>query len=303
MKKAFNLILCLLLVITGFSQNFGITASSIQKSSYILDDYAGAGAAYSITRKLSSAYTGDAFRVIRISDSTTDEIGFDGNEIDESALSTFCSGTTCYIKLLYDQSGNNYDLDDVSGTSLWRVVNSGTLEKDNGKLSAVYVSGQGFFKTSGVDESEIWTYSAGEADASVVWIGQIGPSFSTFYQGSDGGGGDIYECYYRTSPSLTLQAQDENVSSGTGGSFTTDQLVLEVYWDANDDNCVVYDNNTIYDTYDNDPTSQGAASTFTICGTASFNAPERFQEAIFWNQSHGDERTDLYTALDDFYGF
>ena len=58
----------------------------------------GAAAAYS-TRRLNGLYSGDCM-TIRRADGTTQSIGFVGEEIDESAIETFCSGTSCTVQSL-----------------------------------------------------------------------------------------------------------------------------------------------------------------------------------------------------------
>ena len=54
----------------------------------LLDQYSGAAAAYSV-RKLSSSYSGSALRVRRSSDNAEQDIGFDGENLDTSALEDF----------------------------------------------------------------------------------------------------------------------------------------------------------------------------------------------------------------------
>lgn len=61
--------------------------------------------AYSI-KKLTSSYNGPALRVVRPSDSATQDIGFAGQNIDSSALTAFLGSQTGKIDILYDQSGN-----------------------------------------------------------------------------------------------------------------------------------------------------------------------------------------------------
>jgi len=72
----------------------------------LLDDYPGAAAAYSL-RLLDSTYTGSAIRVRRESDNAEQDIGFDDNELDTSALATFCSGTNGFVNTWYSQTGSN----------------------------------------------------------------------------------------------------------------------------------------------------------------------------------------------------
>jgi len=66
--------------------------SSTPAPSLILDIYTGATIGLSV-RKLSSSYGGSAIRVRRASDNTEQDIGFDGNDLDITALSGFCSPT------------------------------------------------------------------------------------------------------------------------------------------------------------------------------------------------------------------
>jgi hypothetical protein len=60
--------------------------------------------------KLRTAYAGSCIRVERASDTTQQDIGFDGSGVvDIGAYNTFVSGTTGTIVKWYDQSGNGQD--------------------------------------------------------------------------------------------------------------------------------------------------------------------------------------------------
>jgi hypothetical protein len=68
-------------------------------------------AAHSVMRALYAAYTGKLFQARRASDGKTQDIGAASSGlVDLDALNTFCSGTTCTVARLYDQSGNGNDL-------------------------------------------------------------------------------------------------------------------------------------------------------------------------------------------------
>ena len=105
----------------------------------LLDTYSGAAAAYSL-RLLDSTYTGDAIRVRRASDNTEQDIGFVDNELDTSALATFCAGTDGFVKTWYDQSGGGYDLVQATTSAQPQIVASGSVITDNGKPCVDYVS-------------------------------------------------------------------------------------------------------------------------------------------------------------------
>ena len=80
------------------------------------DIYASGGtacaAAHSSTRALYNSYTGALYQVTRSSDSTTKQIMplSAGGAANSATQDSFCSGTTCVISTIYDQSGNGNDL-------------------------------------------------------------------------------------------------------------------------------------------------------------------------------------------------
>ena len=75
-------------------------------------------AAYSTVRALRKAYTGPLYQVRNGSSATNQGTGGMVKDIpqtsdgyaDSSVQDSFCSGTTCTVSILYDQSGNKNDL-------------------------------------------------------------------------------------------------------------------------------------------------------------------------------------------------
>jgi hypothetical protein len=110
----------------------GILASQGGIIPLLLDTYTGAAAAYSL-RLLRTAYTGNAIRVRRASDNTEQDIGFVDNELDTSALTTFCSGTNGFVKTWYDQSGNANNATQLTASNQPQIVSSGSVILENGK--------------------------------------------------------------------------------------------------------------------------------------------------------------------------
>ncbi|MEU6349169.1 arabinofuranosidase catalytic domain-containing protein [Streptomyces sp. NPDC047072] len=93
------------------------TAGAAQAASSLpCDIYAAAGtpcaAAHSTTRALYASYSGALYQVKRASDSATTDIGTltAGGYANAAAQDSFCSGTTCVITKIYDQSANHNDL-------------------------------------------------------------------------------------------------------------------------------------------------------------------------------------------------
>ena len=74
-------------------------------------------AAHSSTRALYASYNGPLYQVVRASDGKTLDIGVvqpsagdPGGYADAAAQDAFCANTTCWVSILYDQSGNGNNL-------------------------------------------------------------------------------------------------------------------------------------------------------------------------------------------------
>ena len=98
-------------------------------TSYLLDTYSGAAAAYSL-RKLRTAYTGNAIRVRRSSDNTSQDIGFDANgELDTASMLSFVGSNN---QALYSEEFDNayWSKYIVSVTSNQTIAPDGTMTAD-----------------------------------------------------------------------------------------------------------------------------------------------------------------------------
>ena len=188
----------------------------------------GAEAAYS-TRRLNGNYSGDCMTIRRASDNTTQSIGFVGEEIDESAIETFCSGTTCTVSEWKDQSGNG---NNATATTARQptIYTGGALVKEGGRLallldgaddgfnlSAIGAASSKFaFITHSVDSSDTaWSLLAETTSTDVIPLGQSGSgsagvfayTMNNIYSGgaliSPNTRGDIYNAYTSAGQSLT----------------------------------------------------------------------------------------------------
>ena len=109
----------------------------------------GAEAAYS-TRRLNGNVT-DCMVIRRASDSTTTTIGFDGSgNIDEAAIETFCTGTTCTVYQWLDQSGNGNDATAAAPANEPTIYTGGALVKENGRVAVDFDGTNDVLKTSSV---------------------------------------------------------------------------------------------------------------------------------------------------------
>ena len=129
------------------------------------DIYASGGtpcvAAHSTTRALYAAYSGNLYQVRRSSDNTTLNIGTvsAGGVANAAAQDSFCSGTTCVITEIYDQSGHGNNLTDApaggaaGGPDALANATSAPATVDGSKVYGVYIAaGDGYRddSTSGI---------------------------------------------------------------------------------------------------------------------------------------------------------
>lgn len=115
----------------GLGLGFARGPVSSAPAAPILDSLS-AAAAYSASRKLRTAYTGAAFRVRRSSDNVEQDIGFSGNSVDTSALTSFIGANSGFIVTWYDQSGNGRNLTQATQANQPRIVNAGVIDTSGG---------------------------------------------------------------------------------------------------------------------------------------------------------------------------
>jgi hypothetical protein len=129
------------------------------------DIYAAGGtpcvAAHSTTRALFAAYSGTLYQVRRASDNTTLNIGpvGAGGVANAAAQDSFCSGTTCVITEIFDQSGHGNNLTDApaggaaGGPDALANATSAPAMVDGAKVYGVFIAaGDGYRddSTSGI---------------------------------------------------------------------------------------------------------------------------------------------------------
>jgi hypothetical protein len=157
----------------------------------ILDGYtANLGAAYGVAW-LNPSYTGSAIRVRRASDNTEQDIGFDDQDLDTAALTTFCTGTNCFIRTWYDQSGNGNDLIQTTTANQPKIYDSVTGALVENSLPAMTFNGTSqFLDDVGFASSNITSFhiakpnQTNSGDALIGLDGDVGTAF--FRYNSDG---------------------------------------------------------------------------------------------------------------------
>lgn len=109
----------------------------------LLDVYPGAGTALAIAViKLRTAYTGACIRIRRASDNTELNIGFDTNGVlDVAAIATFCSGTTGFVRTIFNQNGSGVNVIQTTASRQPRIYQSGAVIVDSNGLPAILGNG------------------------------------------------------------------------------------------------------------------------------------------------------------------
>jgi non-reducing end alpha-L-arabinofuranosidase len=117
LRRRARLAAAVLLTVAIAVPAFGaVTTAASAAASLPCDIYAAGGtpceAAYSTTRALFAAYDGPLYQLQRASDSSHLNIGLEstGGVVNSAPQVSFCSGTSCTITLLYDQTANGNNM-------------------------------------------------------------------------------------------------------------------------------------------------------------------------------------------------
>lgn len=288
---------------------FGTTASSMQTSgaTLLLDTYTGAGIAYSV-RKLRTAYSGSCIRVVRSSDSTEQDIGFDGSGyLDTAALATFIGSNTGYIGKWYDQSGNandalghNYG---VNTSTLPEIRISGTTQTLNSK-AAVKFSGTRrlAWTATGVSMTTLMTFSP--KATMIMMVGQIGSAATNPFvlEAIENQTQDDFLGLYESGS--VARVDFGNGGSSMGAAFSTDAQIA-YYGQVNGSTYQIWQNNTSLGSATNasSQTLSGTGSNYKIGGSGSSSASIEgyIQEMVVWPESQESNRAAIFTDLDTYY--
>jgi hypothetical protein len=256
-----------------------MTWEQVEEFDGLLDSYGGAAAAYSV-RRLSSTYTGPLIEVERASDSTTQDIGYDSNgDLDTAAIATFCSGTTCGVRVWYDQSGNSNDATQTTFANQPTIYTGGAVVLRNTKPAIID-------NTSG-DNSLDLTYNV--VDGSWIFsVCQIETAFTSLVQGE-------------TAAKFLLVAQD-----GVGSSPNSGVSNVSTYIDGTSQSLT--SRNVVYDTFqqqrllslsfDNDSWTQ-----FNIGYPGSITVDMMtMQEIVLYPSDQSSNRSGIETNVNDYFG-
>ena len=273
-------------MITPYSNTISVTTLE----ALLLDTYSGAAAAYSL-RRLRTAYTGDAIRVRRASDNTEQDIGFVDNELDTSALTTFCSGTDGFVKTWYDQSGNAKDATQTTLANQPQIVSSGSLLLMNSKPTVFFDGINDSFLLSTTIPAQN-TYSL----FSVGFVNNTATGNDMIIAGNTGSYGFRFDGS-ATNPKITITKV--GIADVVSAFITGGKQTLATFL-TNDTTSSVFTDSILRAT-------SGINSPSTVIDRIGAASPSgqpylgNMQEIVFYTSNQSTNRTGIETNINDFY--
>ena len=140
---------------------------AVAAQNLLLDDYPNAAAAYSL-RKLDKDYTGNAIRVRRSNDNSEQNIGFVGNDLDTASLKTFVGSASGFVTVWYDQSGNARNATQTTAANQPRIINAGTIQRENGDPTVFFDGSNDNMSTTHVMSYPFSTFTVSKRSTTAI---------------------------------------------------------------------------------------------------------------------------------------
>ena len=253
----------------------------------LLDDYSGAAVAFSL-RKLRNAYSGSAIRVRRSSDNTEQDIGFVNNQLNTSALTTFCSGTDGFVVTWYDQSGNGRNATQSTASNQPQIVSSGSVLIENSEPT-LYFDG-----TNDCMQTSAFTTST-QPITRIILANQNTDTEGYLLDGHVG---------YRGVVGTNTTDQKHRLNAGTSHNYTTENDGTQIlrYAIFNGSSSQLYLNGTGLGTCN--PGSEGLSrvtigSIYTLGGNF---AKANIQEIIIYASDQASNKSGIESNINTYYG-
>jgi hypothetical protein len=284
----------------------GVNRSSSQEpsvvarggASYLLDDYSGAAAAYSL-RQLSSSYSGNAIKVRRSSDNAEADIRFVNGELDTTGLSNHCGSSNGFVSVWYDQSSSLNDATQTTAASQPKIYDSVTgVVTENGKPAIKFLeSGWPYLTASGFGTGNTRFISfVSKMDSE--------PSVGTRYS---------MPWIFMQSPINTLgdylQIYIPDITNSVLLNFPTNSLDISSTEPTNVQNLISINKTSTTSEFWYNTNSQGTGSGtqnmadgLSIGRFASYGQGiMTFHEMVIWNSDQSSNRTNIEDNINTFY--
>lgn len=253
----------------------------------LLDVYPSASVAYSL-RKLRTAYTGNCIRVRRSNDNSEQDIGFSGNDLDTSSLSSFVGANNGFVTTWYDQSGNAKNATQATAANQPRIVNAGTIDTVNSK-TAILADGSN-------DTLRNTTLSLTNPSSIFTVVDKVGTSgyFGLFSSAHALGG-----AFTLTSTGHTFYQAGASFSPAYANN---NQALLVAKTSTTGTDWEFYGNNTtVVNGGQNIGTTIGTIVSLFDRSSNVSRANMYMQEYIVWNSDQMTNRTGIQTDINTYY--
>ena len=285
---------------------FGLSDQEVIEQ-LLLENYSGAAAAYSL-RKISGAYSGPAIRVLRDSDSSETDIGFDGDgNLDTTAIATFCGSNNGFVTRWYDQSGNGNDAIQTTPSSQPKIYD-GTdgLVLENGKPAVEFDSD--FLSSPNTDKFD---------ELSVFFVAikpntQANSAFVSRLGDSSGSGEKKGDFHLRSDSAFIRTIAGDSDGSQYLYTEPNTRSVFSFLWDGSvqsaintplgNGEAVVRIDSNIVDQTATDGNFNSGTDQLRINATHTIaNDVGRYQEIILYNSDQSSNRSGIETNIGSYY--
>ena len=259
----------------------------------------GAAAAYSV-RRLNGLYTGSAIQVERSSDNTTQDIGFDSNgDLDESALTTFCTGTTCKVRTWYDQSqtggtGSGNDAVQTTHANQPTIYTGGAIVKENERVAVDVALGDNL-KIASISLNAYFS-------TSVVLNPDVADGFILEHSNNSNNTDGFY-LHGSVGETFNLRRTVRDRYNSTSGWIGTNQTLITLNSDGtptlHKDGTALSLTSVAVAGVANTSTSK-VLNIFSRAGGSQFYNGKS-QEIVIWNTDKSTDRTDIEENIGDYF--
>lgn len=279
---------------------FNFLQGIITTTPLLLDLYGNGTAAYSL-RKLRTAYAGSAIRVRRSSDNAEQDIGFSGNDLDTSALTTFVGANNGFVTTFYDQSGNARNATQATAANQPQIVVSGSVLTQGGKPIMKFTTGSQVLNTASFALSVNRTYvmtlynQTNLASSYKIYLGAVANGVSNSVNGIYGvfGSSNIIQSHIGSGSAYT--------SVGVNATANNAYFLLGAYIQGSSQhqhyrNGALNAQNTSLTI---SPTTNSQVNSIMFNGTNGSDI--RTNEAIIWDSYQSSNRTGIETNINTYY--
>lgn len=266
----------------------------------LLDDLSNAYA-YSV-RKLRTAYSGNSLRVRRASDNTEQDIGFSGNDLDTSALASFCSGTNGFVTTVYDQGTSSRHMTQTDTTKQPKIYDSvtGTLTL-NSKAAMLYDNTN--------DTMQIATMSLMMNFSMATVIKPSTTSGLFFEHGTNANNVDGFYFYGASGETFNMRRGSRDYYNAANNWVGTTHSLITAFYTNQPPTIgvrIYHNGNLVNVTYSNQGTLTNTNVTNTMYVMSRADTLKLgngyMQELIFFNSDRETERTTITDDIKNYFG-